>query len=230
MSVTDQLFKKRRAKKATDLARKQAARNSYDKVLIACEGSKTEPNYLTGLINHYKLSTANVLIDGNCGSDPMSVVDRAEQSFRDINRQKGIDNYDRIFCVFDKDEHEEHGQKFSQSIHKIQRMDCEDVIFSAITSNPCFEVWVILHFELFTRPLAATGRNTAAQEVVNHLKQYIPEYEKGNKNLFSMIGDQTPRAISFAKKLNKQNDNSGSVNPSTQMHELVEYLQNLKAS
>ena len=60
--MADQLFKKRKAKKAAELARKQAARDSYDKVLIVCEGCKTKPNYLKELIKHYKLSTANVAL------------------------------------------------------------------------------------------------------------------------------------------------------------------------
>lgn len=176
------------------------------------------------------LSTANVIIDGDCGSDPVSVVGRAEQHFRDVDRQKGIDNYDRIFCVFDKDEHEEHGQKFSQALSKIRQNNFRGVTFSAITSNPCFEVWAILHYELVTRPLIAPGNNTAAQEAVSYLKQYIPEYEKGKKDLFSIIGHETERAINYAKRLSDHNAGSGSVNPSTQMHELVEYLQNLKSS
>lgn len=44
---TDDLFHKRRAKKAKDLRRRKARRDPYDKVLIVCEGSKTEPYYFT---------------------------------------------------------------------------------------------------------------------------------------------------------------------------------------
>lgn len=230
MSVADQFHNKRKAKKSADLVRKQAVRDSYHKVLIVCEGSKTEPNYLKELINHYKLSTANVIIDGDCGSDPVSVVNRAEQRFRELGRQKGIDDYDRIFCVFDKDDHEEHGQKFSQALSQIKQKTFKNVNFSAITSNPCFEVWVILHYEPLTRPMTASGNNTAAQEVARYLKKYIPEYEKGRKDLYSIIGDETERAINYSKRLSRENADSDSANPSTQMHELIEYLQNLKSS
>ncbi len=138
--MADQLFKKRKARKATELARRQASREPYDKVLIVCEGSKTEPNYLVELINHFKLSTANVEVDGSSGSDPVSVVEHAEQLVLKKRRVKSEDNYDRVFCVFDKDEHEKHGQKFSQALAKIAGMRHPSIEFKAITSTPCFEV------------------------------------------------------------------------------------------
>jgi len=42
---TDNLFHKRKAKKAVDLARRKALRAPYAKVLVVCEGEKTEPYY-----------------------------------------------------------------------------------------------------------------------------------------------------------------------------------------
>ena len=57
---TVNLFHKRKAKAADGLERRKAKRESYDKVLIVCEGEKTEPNYFNELINFYKLNTANV--------------------------------------------------------------------------------------------------------------------------------------------------------------------------
>ena len=42
---SEDLFHKRKAKAADSLKRRKAKRSSYDKVLIVCEGEKTEPNY-----------------------------------------------------------------------------------------------------------------------------------------------------------------------------------------
>ena len=42
---SDDLFHKRKAKQTRDLKRKKDKRAPYDKVLIVCEGGKTEPNY-----------------------------------------------------------------------------------------------------------------------------------------------------------------------------------------
>ena len=226
--MADQLFRKRKAKKAADLARKQAARDSYDKVLIVCEGSKTEPNYLIELINDLKLSTANVEVDGKCGSDPVSVVERVEELVQLNKRQKGIDNYDRVFCVFDRDEHDKHGGKFTQAVNKISRIRHPGISFSAITSTPCFEVWLIMHFEPLSRPFDSSGRFTAAEEVIRYLKSYIADYGKGDRGLYNAVSQQTQQAISFAKRLERHNAATGADNPSTDMHKLVEYLLSLK--
>lgn len=45
---SDQLFHRRKAKKAAALRREAQKRAPYDLVLIVCEGGKTEPNYLAG--------------------------------------------------------------------------------------------------------------------------------------------------------------------------------------
>ena len=52
---TDNLFHKRKAKAAIDTQRRKSNRESYDKVLIVCEGDKTEPLYFSELIDHYEI-------------------------------------------------------------------------------------------------------------------------------------------------------------------------------
>ena len=42
----------RRARQINDLKRNRAKQASYDRVLIVCEGSKTEPNYFREIIDH----------------------------------------------------------------------------------------------------------------------------------------------------------------------------------
>ena len=49
---TDDLFHKRKARKVTQLQRAKESREPYDKVLIVCEGEKTEPHYLMALRDH----------------------------------------------------------------------------------------------------------------------------------------------------------------------------------
>ncbi|WP_224217287.1 RloB family protein [Vibrio cholerae] len=42
---SDNLHHKRKAKAERELSRRKSKRSSYEKVLIVCEGEKTEPNY-----------------------------------------------------------------------------------------------------------------------------------------------------------------------------------------
>ena len=83
----------RRARTARDLARRTPSRRSKDRILIVCEGGKTEPNYLRELKGSLGLTNADVEICGDeCGSDPASVVNYGIQRFA---QDPG---FDRIFA------------------------------------------------------------------------------------------------------------------------------------
>lgn len=75
---SEDLFHKRKAKKQQDTARQKANRKPYDNVLIVCEGEKTEPYYFEEMRVYLDLDSANVAIDGSCGSSPKSVVEHAQ--------------------------------------------------------------------------------------------------------------------------------------------------------
>ena len=49
---SEDLFHKRKAKSVKQLARNKSKRAPYDKVLIVCEGTKTEPYYFTDARNY----------------------------------------------------------------------------------------------------------------------------------------------------------------------------------
>ena len=218
---TDNLFHKRKAKQARDLARKKAKRAPYAKVLIVCEGEKTEPNYFSGLKDHLELNSANVVVTGECGSSPMSIVRFAFQLYRE-ERDVG-DPFDKVFCVFDRDTHE----TYQQALEQIETAQLKDT-FRAITSVPCFEYWLLLHFKYTTAPFVAAGNKSAGDRVIEELRKYIPEYQKGDKSVFAQLIGQMSQARVFAERsLNTARINNTD-NPSTLVHKLVEYLQNIK--
>lgn len=97
---TDNLFHRRKHRDATSLKRNRARRATYDRVLVVCEGAKTEPNYFREIRHTYRLNTANIDICGEeCGSDPLSVVNYAIKKFREDP------DYNRVYCVIDRDKH-----------------------------------------------------------------------------------------------------------------------------
>lgn len=83
------------------LARRKPRREPYAKVLIVCEGAKTEPNYFNGLKDHYELNSANVEITGESGSSPAGIVKYAKQRYR--KEKEAGDPFDKVYCVFDQD-------------------------------------------------------------------------------------------------------------------------------
>ena len=48
--VSDDLFKKRKARKARDISRRIAKRSENKKILIVCEGQQNEQLYLTNTL------------------------------------------------------------------------------------------------------------------------------------------------------------------------------------
>jgi len=218
---SDNLFKKRKAKLAADLKRRQAKKSPYDTVLIVCEGGKTEPNYFCELRDYYRINTANVEISGDCGSSPISVLEKARQLYRESQR-KGIP-FDRVYCVFDKDTH----SSYEQTLEMIQSSKPTGTFF-AITSVPCFEFWLLLHFTYSTQPFyGTTGAKSAGDEVVAELKRYISDYAKGVHGHFHALVDDLARAIEYSKRVLLEAQKNETDNPSTSVHELVEYLQGL---
>ncbi|MCF6187027.1 MAG: RloB family protein [Desulfobulbaceae bacterium] len=193
-----------------------ARRASYDTVLIVCEGEKTEPNYFRELRNDLKLNSANIEITGDAGgSSPMNIVNYAFEHYKE---------YDQTFCVFDKDRHINYQQALSKIRDKKKR---KGHAILAITSVPCFEFWLLLHFRYSTKNFDA-GPGAICDRVVFALKSDLPGYAKGNKGVYGRLKDKLPIAITNAQKVANYCKNTGTDHPSTQIHELVVYLQQLK--
>lgn len=218
---TDDLFHKRRSSAKTRHVRRGPRRDQYDRVLIVCEGEKTEPNYLRELLDNYELSSANVEVDGNCDSSPSKVFEYAKLRFRD--EAKRGDAFDTVYCVFDRDSH----VGYYETVQAIGAAKPKGT-FNAITSVPCFEYWILLHYDYFTHPYARTERSSPCDCVIDDLKAFIPDYAKGSKGIFAQVMGQTDFAIANAERSLIQANNSGADNPITLMHELVRYLRDLK--
>ncbi len=216
---SDDLHHKRKSRQKRDLARRKSSRKSYDRVLVVCEGSKTEPNYLRELIDYLELSSANVEVDGSGGSSPISVVRYAKHLYRE---EKG-DIYDRVFCVFDKDTRVGYAEAIRNS-----ETSRPSGVFHAVPSVPCFEYWLLLHFVFKTKPYVVNGGASACADLLNDLRTYMPGYTKGDEGVFKELMNKTDQAITNSKRALDQAVASGTDNPTTRVHELVEYLQQLK--
>ena len=92
---SDDLFHKRKARKAEDSARKKSKRQSYDRVLVVCEGEKTEPIYFEEIRVMLELDSANIEIDGSSGSSPINVVNHAYDLYQ--QELSSGDSYNSVF-------------------------------------------------------------------------------------------------------------------------------------
>lgn len=216
---------KRAPRKNNELERKPATKTPLAKILIVCEGLKTEPTYFTEFINHYELLTANVIdVTGDCGSSPMCVVRKAKELQAETNG-KGAP-YDEIYIVIDKDAHTD----YASALDAIRRAKPSKVWFT-INSVPCFEFWLLLHYKLTTKAYKNLPGNSSGNQVLRELKKHIKGYEKGDKGIFlKTLKSLEQRKLDLnqiikrAKQCNTAAFSSDTDNPTTMVYKLVERL------
>ena len=200
---------------AIRIARRGPIREPYDRVLIVCEGKRTEPLYFGDLADRYRLSTANFKVVGS-GADPKTVVREAKEQ---LSNENGLgENFDRVYCVFDRDEH----ATFLEA--------CDGARASGLMlaiSWPCFEFWLRLHFDFTRHPYARSGGKSPAQNCVDELRGFLPDYEKAARGVFFELEDRLDAAKVRATRALADARATGAFNPSTEVHKLVHYLQSL---
>ena len=205
----------RQARTRNQVNRRRSSRERHDRVLIVCEGYKTEPNYFVDIRNDYKLSSVNIKVKGT-GTHPSTVVREAKKLRKEARRQGNA--YDRIYCVFDRDEH----IGFDQTCNEAMQVGLK-----LARSWPCFEFWLLLHYGQWRRPFSRSGTRSQADQCIQELRKRFPEYEKGKENIFSKLKHQLEEAKINAASGLRDAKQTGECDPSTEIHLLVEYLQSL---
>jgi hypothetical protein len=215
---SDALFHKRKQKELDSFKRQIDKRKSYEAILIVCEGEKTELNYLKDLREHLGLNRANVEIRiSPSGNDPGNVV---KYALAEYDKHK---DYDRVYCVFDKDQH----TTYLDAKNEVEKKFSIGIPIYAIISVPCFEYWILLHFVYSTKPYAQKGNRSPADQLVKEIKKYICNYHKGYSKIFDETKHNLETALTHAKSIDTQQEKNNTDNPSTKIYKLVEYLRKL---
>lgn len=183
-------------------------------VLVICEDTKSGKRYLEDAILHFRVS---VLVDiDHCGNtDPKGIVREA------INRHG---KFDHVYCAIDRDTH----PNFDEALNLAKTSKKVEII----ASYPCFEFWLLLHFGHNRKPYAATGKHSPADLLIKDLRAYpgLENYDKGKvQSIFGMLLDRFNEARSIAPKVLSQAIESGEMNPSTRLHELLDFFEKLSS-
>ena len=205
------------------LARKLQSRASYDRILIVSEGSKTEPNYFGEIRSAHRLHTANVVVrPGELGTAPIQVVQFAQALFEHGDRHRRIQPraFEQIYAVFDRDDHASYfdALKMAEAVDGKLRNDIKQPVrFKAVASVPCFELWLLLHYEDVHAPLHR-------DEVMQRLKQHVPGYEKGADHAFEITRGRLAIATQRAEQLSAKCNAFDAPEPYTGVADLVRLL------
>lgn len=183
-------------------------------ILIVCEGKVTEIGYFEGCREAFKNGRVKVYVDHRDGA-AQALLRRASLLRKEADlkaRRIGDDSvrYDEVWCVFDVDD------KRALDLSSL-RQEAEQYGIHLAISNPCFEIWALLHFQDHT---AYIERRSLA----GLLRRLLPDYEKALP--FNRLYPSYPTAVQRATALDRQQEAAGDPggNPSTGVYRLTERI------
>lgn len=200
----------------TSLTRKVGSREPKKRVVVVCEGSKTEPDYLTQLTRKARNALVELVIEDAPETTPKQLVERAcgllKDSQRDARRTRDVNaKADEVWCAFDVDEHPLLREAVVQATANGVKL---------AISNPSVELWFLLHHE----DVSAYLHRVDARR---RLQLHVSEYEKGSFELDPFLG-RFDTARSRAERLGHKHVGDATPfpedNPSSTMWRLVDSL------
>ncbi len=199
---------------------KRAAHAPRRTVLLVCEGEKTEPNYFWALVGEEGVTQrCTVTVKKGEGRTPELALRKAMGQKRQADDRQ--QPYDEIWVVVDVET-----RRDPSDWETIRRQAAKNSIRLCL-SNPCFEVWFLMHFGH-----SGTGFLNARQatEELNKLwnAHFDRDYDKGDEGHYEKVAHLTDDAIKNAKWV-LANQHAGKqdileCNSATEVYELVEHL------
>jgi hypothetical protein len=222
-----------RQKRLEKTLRKAQMPVAVGRILIVCEGEKTEPNYfkwyqtelqqLKSVSGRIRVRTAEeVYVDimrigdeikiNGAGRNTESLVTYTLKKLED-----SVIDYTEVWCVFDRDSFP------AQSYHRAIQLAHQNGLKVAYT-NEAFELWYLLHYDYHDSALSRTQYQKKLSTRLG--KPYQKNSTTMHEDLQQTGGDQQV-AINYAKRLLKKygdRTDYADQNPSTTVHLLVEAL------
>lgn len=176
------------------------------------EGRRTEEIYL---VDWHRRRREHVRLTVHpYRGGPLQLVEHAVETKRgeayDARHGRGRP-HDQIWCVFHRDEH----PKFTQSLDLASRNG-----ISLAVSNPCIELWFILHFQ---DQAAFIHRHDAQRRAATLLDSGKVLTRAATEAMAEQYGDAKDRAIALDDKHRNDGSPAGS-NPSSGMWRIVDEI------
>lgn len=188
------------------------------RILIVCEGEKTEPNYFRSF---GRINRGGVVYNIECEGGKINTVQVVNKAI-ELRDQAEKENkpYDSVWAVFDKDSFP--AKDFNAAIQKAESNN-----INCAWSNEAFELWYIFHFVNRTTPMSRKEYQKAiTAHISKHKRGY--SYQKNDSDMHSYLikyGDEA-KAIKFAEAQAKSFNHNrfAEHEPSTWVYRLVKLL------
>ncbi len=191
----------------------------WEKRAIVKKGSKrkhsfcifTEGETERLYFNDFPLTNVKVKCVGLGGGGVQNLV---KEATRLMKKESAFADFDYYFLVFDHDNNTSDAIKNAIAMAEAKKLQW-------CYSNPCFELWLLLHFDFHNTATTPTElKKRLLPKKINGYKETMP-------NIYKLLQANQSQAISFAEKL-LENDNWPkrffSINPCTNVHDLVKKL------
>lgn len=203
------IFPYRSMAKARALRRREARRGTKYRFTLFCEGLNTEPAYFEAIRRAFGSSVVKIKVVRGAG-DPRSIAEKAIRSLsHPRSRKEQYKRYGQIWAVFDRDNH----AGFEEAVER-----CNANGIGVARSNPCFELWLILHNREYDRPCDS-------RQAQRTLEKVYPKYNRHRAKTLScdalvkQIEIAEQRAEAQLARRDQQNRPFG--NPSTTVGRLT---------
>lgn len=193
--------KKRWEMKDRSLKRRPPTRNAATPHFIFCEGELTEPSYIENLARHANNRAIKLRVWPE--NDPLAAVDRAIKAKSKLLAE-GESDFD-VWVVFD---HDGRAEIFREAVRL-----AEEAEVKVAASVPCFEYWLVLHFQDHHAVMSTT-------QMRRYLRACCQSYASRKKTIpFKDIARGVGQAIgrASAKRGRDQRQHHFWSNPVTQM-------------
>jgi hypothetical protein len=200
---------RQRRREARPLKRATARRPELRTVVVFCEGKNSEPDYINGLKRLPEIAdntALNLELHPEQGV-PLTLVKMAADRLVDPE-------VDECWCIFDVEWPKNHPNLFEAR----QLAQAKDI--GLVISNPCFELWLILHHRDFTKFVNTAEVESLSRKLDGRTGKSI------DSTIYIPLRKQAARRAERLEQRHIRNDTTfPNDNPSSGMHHFLQALE-----
>ena len=185
--------------------------------VIASEGAVTEPRYFEGLKErcHRPGIYIHVLVrDDSSLSSPEYVLGELDRFRGEYSLREG----DQLWLLMDRD-----AQSWKPAMISAIAQDCQSRGYFLAVSNPCFEIWLFLHFEDVPNQIDAR-KQELERNADGLLKSEVARHCSSSRSYIDHFLPHTETAIARAEALDIEPDARWPSQLGTRVHRLVKQI------
>lgn len=173
---------------------------------IFCEGKNTEPGYFRAVERCFSDALIELNLFAGVG-EPLALSNKAKEHSIELGLAKrtkkklnSFEEKDTVWVVFDRDNHPHYERAIDA---------CRGAGIQVARSNPCFELWLVLHYADYEKP---DGRH-AVQSKLSELDTIYAREEGKNADFDGMMSKLIDAEKRACLQLSRRGKEGSKMNP-----------------